>query len=92
MSKIIKPPLPLSVILPIPSAIPRARGIYSTEQFGHASKVRITLDEYQLIMEQCALLDMKLAPFFRWSGVEMAKALAKYTIIPPNPQGDTDNV
>ena len=75
---------PLTVTIPVPCDVPRARGIHSTGQFGDNMYVRITPEERELIAEEARLLGIvnakgegKIAPFVRWAAVYTANALRK---------------
>ena len=75
-----KPRLPLKVEIPIPSEIPRARGIHSTEKFGTKMKVRYSVDEEMLVKEQAKRIGVGTSQFIRWASVHLAKALMQYKV------------
>ncbi len=69
------PDFVLSIIIPIPTHIPRARGVHATGTFGAETRVRLHNDELVLIQQQADALGVTVANFIRHCTVETAKAL-----------------
>ncbi len=65
----------LSVTIPIPCDIPRARGIQSTQQFGRSVRARIHDDELEFIKQEAAEIGVTVSAFVRWCAVQTAKEL-----------------
>ncbi len=62
-------------MIPLPSPIPRARGVHSTNQLGSNIKTRITTDERKLLEEVAG--DLGISSFVRWCAIHAALAIKK---------------
>ncbi len=67
----------LAVTIPIPCHVPRARGIYSTQQFGVIVRTRLHRTELELITQEATELGVTISAFFRWCAVQTAKELQR---------------
>jgi hypothetical protein len=63
----------LTLTIPYPSYIPRARGINAVTKFGHKFKAACSKDEFELVQEAAHKLGLPVATFVRWCQVECAK-------------------
>ena len=83
------PPVKLSI--PLPSPIPRARGIHSTGGFGGNIRVRCTDDEKLLVQSEANYLGLTLASFSRWCITHAAHLLKEHrdatTVVGPTRKG-----
>lgn len=70
--------VPLSVTIPIPSHIPRARGVNSTYSYGAVVQVRLHKDEVALIQREADRLGVPRSGFIRWCTLYVAQALAEH--------------
>lgn len=68
----------LQVIIPLPTNIPRARGIHATNRFADALQVRMSAADRKLIGEEAARLGMTPSMFTRWCAVYAAEALRRH--------------
>lgn len=68
---------PLTVQVPIPSYIPRARGVHATGRMGTNVKVRISYDDKVMIYKAAELCGVDPAAFIRWCASYMAEALVE---------------
>lgn len=66
---------PIKVTIPVPSEIPRARGLNSTSNYGGNLRIRCTDKEYDLVFDEALRLGVTPSNFCRWSIVQTALAL-----------------
>jgi hypothetical protein len=69
---------PLALTIPLPTDIPRSRGIFATTGYGGSLRVRCSDEQYDLVKEEAALLDISLACFCRWVIIHAASSLRKH--------------
>jgi hypothetical protein len=69
---------PLLLRIPLPSEIPRSKGPDATSGYGGNLRIRCTDEEYNMIKEEAALLDLTTANFCRWVILHSASALRKH--------------
>lgn len=67
----------LSLTIPFPSYIPRARGIHAIGKFGTMFKARCTLDEKKLIQDAADKAGVSETDFVRWCTTHCAKEVLK---------------
>lgn len=67
----------LTVTIPIPCEVPRARGIHSTDQFGTCVRARVHDTELQLIEQEATELGVTVSAFIRWCAYQTAKELER---------------
>lgn len=67
----------LTLTIPFPSYIPRARGIHAVGKFGTQFKAKCTQAEREQVLEACDKLGMSLAEFVRWCSVHCAKEVLR---------------
>lgn len=67
-----KAPLPLTVIIPIPSHQPRARGIYATTQLKPPTTIRFSPRDDELIHEAAEVCGVTYSAFIRWAASQLA--------------------
>ena len=67
---------PDRVTIPAPMPVLRQRGKHATgERYGRNLKVRLSLNDRELIRTVARALDMTPAAFIRWCAVHVAKSL-----------------
>ena len=69
---------PIGILVPLPTHIPKGRGVNSTSKRGGNLRVRCTNAEYDSIMAEAAKVDLPLASFCRWVIVHAAEALRQH--------------
>jgi len=67
----------LQLVIPLPTNIPRARGIHATNRYADALQVRMSAADRKLIGDEAALLGMSPSMFTRWCAVYAAEALRR---------------
>lgn len=67
----------LTVTIPFPSHIPRARGIHAVGKFGTILKSKCSLDEEQLVQSAADKIGVSKAELIRWCVVHVAKEVMK---------------
>jgi hypothetical protein len=67
----------LTVTIPFPSHIPRARGIHAVGKFGTLLKAKCSLDEKELVQRAADKAGISYSEFVRWCAVHVAKELMK---------------
>lgn len=72
----------LTVTIPYPSYIPRARGIHAVAKFGTVFKAKCTLDEKETVQKAADRLGISPTELVRWSAVHVAKEVLKD--VPPD--------
>lgn len=65
----------LTLTIPYPSYIPRARGIHAVGKFGSLLKAKCSVAERQLVIEAAAKANISVAEFIRWCAVQCAKEI-----------------
>ena len=87
---------PNNISIPLPSSIPRARGVHSTGGFGGNIRVRCSDQEKLLVQSEAKELGLTLASFSRWCIVHAASILKEHRNatdgerIPPTSEGIHD--
>jgi hypothetical protein len=69
---------PIKVTIPVPSEIPRARGLNSTIGYGGNLRIRCTNSDYDLVFEEAIRLGVTPSNFARWCIVETAIAIRRH--------------
>lgn len=67
----------LTLTIPVPSYIPRARGIHAVGKFGSLLKAKCTPEEKNLVLEAADKAGVSYASFIRWCAVYCAKEVLK---------------
>jgi hypothetical protein len=67
----------LTVTIPFPSYIPRARGIHAVGKFGTLFKAKCTLEEKELVQQAADRLGISATELIRWSSTHVAKEVLK---------------
>lgn len=67
----------LTLTIPAPSYIPRARGIHATGKFGSLLKAKCTPEEKELVQQAADQAGVSYATFIRWVSVYCAKEVLK---------------
>lgn len=67
----------LSITIPFPSYIPRARGIHAVGKFGTLFKAKCTQAEKDLIHEAASKIGISDTDFVRWCVTHSAKEVLK---------------
>lgn len=67
----------LTVTIPFPSYIPRARGIHAVGKFGTLFKAKCTLEEKELVQQAADRLGISPTELIRWSSTHVAKEVLK---------------
>lgn len=67
----------LTITIPMPSDIPRARGVNSTGRFNDSLRVRMSQADRELIEGEAELLGMSYSMFVRWCAIYAAAALRR---------------
>ena len=62
----------LTVTIPYPSYIPRARGIYAVDRLGGYVRILVSHDEQELIEKAAAQVGISKSSFGRWCVVQAA--------------------
>jgi hypothetical protein len=65
----------LTVTIPIPSYIPRARGLNSLNQLRNSIRTALSREEFDLVSEECEKLNITRSQFARWCTVHVAMTL-----------------
>lgn len=67
----------LTITIPYPSYIPRARGIHAVDKFGTILKAKCSLDEFNAVQDAADKVGVSRAEFIRWCVVHSAKEILK---------------
>jgi hypothetical protein len=67
----------LTLTIPYPSYIPRARGIHAVGKFGTLFKAKCTLAEKGIVQQAADKLDITPTEFIRWCVVHCAKEVLR---------------
>lgn len=65
----------LTITIPIPSYIPRARGIHAVGKFGTLFKAKCTLAEKELVQAAAEHMGITYSEFIRWVATQSAKEI-----------------
>jgi len=63
----------ITVTIPFPSYIPRARGIHAVGKFGSLFKAKCTVEEKEIVQRAADSLGITFTELVRWSAVHVAK-------------------
>lgn len=63
----------LTITIPFPSYIPRARGIHAVGKFGTIFKAKCTVAEKEMVQQAAALLGISPTELIRWSATKVAQ-------------------
>ena len=69
---------PLKITIPLPTEIPRLRGILATTKYGGNLRVRCSNAEYDLIQQEANKIGLTINAFMRFVGRAVAKALKEH--------------
>jgi hypothetical protein len=67
----------VTLTIPFPSYIPRARGIHAAGKFGTLFKAKCTLEEKEVVQQAAHHLGISPTEFVRWCTVHCAKEVLK---------------
>lgn len=67
----------VTITIPFPSYIPRARGVHAAGKFGTTLKSRCTLEEKQAVQKAIETIGVSEADFIRWCCSYVAKEVLK---------------
>jgi hypothetical protein len=67
----------ITVTIPYPSHIPRARGIHAVGKFGTVLKAKCSRDEEGLVQSAADKIGVSKAELIRWCSVHVAKEIMK---------------
>lgn len=67
--------IPPNVTIPTPMPTVRARGVHALGYLSETRSVKLSRNDFALLKEASALLDMPHAEFIRWCTVEVAKQI-----------------
>lgn len=67
----------LSITIPFPSYLPRARGIHAVGKFGSMFKAKCTVEEKELVNGAAAHIGVTPTEFIRWCSVHVAKEVLR---------------
>lgn len=67
----------LTLTIPVPSYLPRARGIHAVGKFNSLLKCKCTIEEKELVQQAADEMGMSFANFVRWCTVQCAKEVLK---------------
>jgi hypothetical protein len=67
----------LTITIPFPSHIPRARGIHAVAKFGTILKAKCSRSEEEAVLAAADKLGLSKAEFIRWCSVYCAKEILK---------------
>lgn len=71
----------ITVTIPWPSYIPRARGIHALGKFGTLLKAKCSLSDKELVQQAAEVCGITPSEFIRWCAVMAAKEI---TNVPPD--------
>lgn len=63
----------VTIEIPFPSYIPRARGIHAVGKFGTLFKAKCSLEEKELVQKAANHIGVSYSEFIRWCSVYCAK-------------------
>lgn len=63
----------ITLTIPFPSYIPRARGIHAVGKFGTLFKAKCTVEEKEIVQKAADVLGISPTEFVRWCVVHSAK-------------------
>lgn len=67
----------LSLTIPFPSYIPRARGIHAVGKFGSMFKAKCTVEEKDLVQQAAEQIGISPTEFVRWVATHSAKEVLR---------------
>ena len=67
----------LTITIPVPSYIPRARGIHAVGKFGTILKAKCSVAEEEIVQRAADKLGISKSEFIRWSSVHVAREVMK---------------
>jgi hypothetical protein len=67
----------LTITIPFPSHIPRARGIHAVGKFGTVLKAKCSRDEEEAVQAAADKLGLTKSEFIRWCSVYSAREIMK---------------
>lgn len=67
----------LTITIPFPSYIPRARGIHAAGKFGTLFKAKCTLEEKEIVQRAAEHIGISPTELVRWSSVHVAQEVLK---------------
>lgn len=65
----------VTITIPFPSYIPRARGIHAVGKFGTLLKAKCTLAEKELVQKAAEQIGVTPSEFIRWCSAKCAKEI-----------------
>lgn len=65
----------LTITIPFPSYIPRARGIHAVGKFGTLLKAKCTTAEKELVRQAAEQIGVTPSEFIRWCSAKSAKEI-----------------
>lgn len=67
----------LTITIPVPSYIPRQRGIHAVAKFGTIFKAKCSLDEKEIVQRAADQINVTASEFIRWCAVYVAREVLK---------------
>jgi len=67
----------ITLTIPFPSYIPRARGIHAVGKFGTQFKAKCTLEEKDIVQRAAEQINISPTEFIRWCSVKAAQEVLK---------------
>lgn len=67
----------LTLTIPFPSYIPRARGIHAVGKFGTQFKAKCSIEEKEIVQRAAEHLGISPTEFIRWCSVHSAREVLK---------------
>jgi hypothetical protein len=67
----------ITLTIPFPSYIPRARGIHAVAKFGTIFKAKCSLAEKETVQRAAEYLNISPSELIRWSAVKVAQEVLK---------------
>ena len=67
----------LTITIPVPSYIPRQRGIHAVAKFGTIFKAKCSLDEKEIVQRAAEFLNITPSEFIRWCAVHVSREVLK---------------
>jgi hypothetical protein len=67
----------ITLTIPVPSYIPRGRGLHAVGKFDSTLKAKCTIEEKALVLRAAEHYNMSFANFVRWVAVHSAKEVLK---------------
>lgn len=76
----------VTITIPFPSYIPRARGIHAVGKFGTIFKAKCSLAEKEVVQQAADKIGISPTELIRWSAVHVAKEILNVPVPVPEPQ------